>query len=441
MPTGKVATVLSLTKHIVEHTPTDTSLKLPGVETLSHDLAQVIHSYQGASLDLSHVNYVEPGSLGIMLGVGSRVTRLSLKNLDSLSPLDLELLAQMQIYVREHANDHALSENDNMARQQSGRPVYALELSPALRYLVDQKADEIWGTKYGQHPVAKRIADADIIRRGPTPTPPAQPSVPVAPPETSEDTKKRRGFFGPLTGISAAALAATLAIRACVGGDMKGSDPDTAIVEPASTESSGSEPSSAPPTEPGIGSMVKTVSSEPATKESEVVKESPVLATLKARFIAHMERHAGVEWKDVERSILANPGYIVILENIEDAGGEPDVIYADKFLVFGDTIADVPSSRLGVSYMNATTAVGSLGAKLMSEKQYYALQRFGVYDTKSAIWLRSFPEVTAPTDIVMTARRNTTGAVTGRIAALSTIAGTDEANTGYRLAYSIPFVK
>src|SRR6266581_550387 len=55
-----------------------------------------------------------------------------------------------------------------------------------------------------------------------------------------------------------------------------------------------------------------------------------LLKTLKARFEAHMHRHAGLEWSAVQARIESNSAKLWSLNEMERSGGEPDVVGIDK---------------------------------------------------------------------------------------------------------------
>ena len=55
-----------------------------------------------------------------------------------------------------------------------------------------------------------------------------------------------------------------------------------------------------------------------------------MLNTLKTRFAAHPERHAGLEWETVEARLIANESALETLRRMEETGGEPDTIGFDE---------------------------------------------------------------------------------------------------------------
>jgi Protein of unknown function (DUF4256) len=55
-----------------------------------------------------------------------------------------------------------------------------------------------------------------------------------------------------------------------------------------------------------------------------------LLKTLKARFEAHMRRHAGLEWTAVKARVESNSAKLRSLSEMEQSGGEPDVVGIDE---------------------------------------------------------------------------------------------------------------
>src|SRR6185312_13274029 len=78
-----------------------------------------------------------------------------------------------------------------------------------------------------------------------------------------------------------------------------------------------------------------------------------LLRTLKARFEAHMERHAGLQWNAVLARVEANDAKLRSLNEMEQSGGEPDVVGMDESTGeyrFMDCSAQSPKGRRSVCY-------------------------------------------------------------------------------------------
>ncbi len=129
-----------------------------------------------------------------------------------------------------------------------------------------------------------------------------------------------------------------------------------------------------------------------------------LLATLKARFEAHMRRHKGIEWAKVQAKLEASSPGLRSLHEMERTGGEPDVVGYDKKsgeYTFQDCSAESPKGRRSVCYDHAAlesrkehkpkdSAIGmaaAMGIELLTEEEYRELQKLGSFDTKTSSWI------------------------------------------------------
>lgn len=135
-----------------------------------------------------------------------------------------------------------------------------------------------------------------------------------------------------------------------------------------------------------------------------------LLETLKARFEKNMKRHEGVEWANVKARLEANPGKLGSLNEMEESGGEPDVVGHDpetgEYLFF-DCSAETPKGRTSVCYdregldsrkehkpaNNAKDLAAAMGIELLTEDQYRELQKLGTFDTKTSSWVETPADV------------------------------------------------
>ena len=77
------------------------------------------------------------------------------------------------------------------------------------------------------------------------------------------------------------------------------------------------------------------------------------LRTLKRRFDQHALRHPGIAWVDVQARLEGNPKALESLRQMEDSGGEPDVIGQDMAtgrFTFCDCAAESPAGRRSLCY-------------------------------------------------------------------------------------------
>lgn len=135
-----------------------------------------------------------------------------------------------------------------------------------------------------------------------------------------------------------------------------------------------------------------------------------LLRILRERFEQHRGRHEGVAWEAVNARLTAAPAALAALAAMEASGGEPDVIGADadtgQFL-FVDCAPESPEERRSLCYDrearesrkehrpagSAVEAATAMGAELLDEEQYRALQRLGEFDRKTSSWLATPPEM------------------------------------------------
>jgi len=141
-----------------------------------------------------------------------------------------------------------------------------------------------------------------------------------------------------------------------------------------------------------------------------VKQRAELLETLKARFEDNMTRHEGLQWAKVLARLEARPDRLTSLAEMERTGGEPDVVGHDKKsgeYVFFDCSAESPKDRRSVCYdrealearkehkpKNSAVAMATaMGAELLTQEQYRALQELGEFDTKTSSWLQTPPEI------------------------------------------------
>lgn len=132
--------------------------------------------------------------------------------------------------------------------------------------------------------------------------------------------------------------------------------------------------------------------------------------TLKARFEKNMSRHKGMAWADVQARLESKPAKLWSLNEMEETGGEPDVVGYDKKTgeyIFFDCSPETPKGRRSICYDPAAlesrkehkphnSAVGmasEMGIKLLTEEEYFKLQELGDFDTKTSSWLETPPAV------------------------------------------------
>jgi hypothetical protein len=141
-------------------------------------------------------------------------------------------------------------------------------------------------------------------------------------------------------------------------------------------------------------------------KELTREQREKLLRALKARFEKNMDRHQGLEWGKVQARLDANAEKLWSLSEMEQTGGEPDVVDHNKKTgeyIFYDCSAESPKGRRSFCYDrealqsrkenkpkdNAVDAAAAMGIELLTEEQYRKLQNLGEFDTKTSCWLHT----------------------------------------------------
>jgi hypothetical protein len=139
-------------------------------------------------------------------------------------------------------------------------------------------------------------------------------------------------------------------------------------------------------------------------KELSPKQREELLTALKARFEKNLSRHKGLEWAKVQSKLEANADKLWSLSEMERTGGEPDVVGHDKKtgeVFFYDCSAESPKGRTSFCYDRAALdsrkehkpkncaldMAAAIGIELLTEEQYFELQKLGAFDTKSSSWI------------------------------------------------------
>src|SRR5690348_10302175 len=88
-------------------------------------------------------------------------------------------------------------------------------------------------------------------------------------------------------------------------------------------------------------------------KKLSALQQEELLGTLRDRFEKNGKRHKGVEWQKVETRLKENPEKLWSLSEMENTGGEPDVVVYDEETgeyIFYDCSAESPKGRRSLCY-------------------------------------------------------------------------------------------
>jgi hypothetical protein len=145
-------------------------------------------------------------------------------------------------------------------------------------------------------------------------------------------------------------------------------------------------------------------------KELSPKQHDELLAALKARFEKNLNRHKGLDWAKVQARLEAKPEKLWSLAEMERTGGEPDVVGQDKKsgeFIFFDCSAQTPEGRTSLCYdrealdsrkehkpkNSAMDMAAAMGVELLTEEEYFELQKLGEFDTKRSSWIKTPAEI------------------------------------------------
>lgn len=135
-----------------------------------------------------------------------------------------------------------------------------------------------------------------------------------------------------------------------------------------------------------------------------------LLKTLQARFEKNKTRHPHILWSDIEKKLLENRHKLWAVYQMEETGGEPDVVELDTTTdqyIFIDCSAETPKGRRSLCYdsegqesrkefkpaNNAIDMAANMGIELLNETEYRQLQMVGNFDTKTSSWIVTPSEI------------------------------------------------
>jgi hypothetical protein len=145
-------------------------------------------------------------------------------------------------------------------------------------------------------------------------------------------------------------------------------------------------------------------------KQLSPEQREDVLKALKARFEKNLSRHKGLEWAKVQTRLEASAEKLWSLSEMERTGGEPDVVGHDKKTgeyLFFDCSEQTPEGRTSLCYDcealesrkenkpkgSAVSTAAAMGIEVLTEEQYFELQKLGEFDTKRSSWIKTPVEI------------------------------------------------
>ena len=145
-------------------------------------------------------------------------------------------------------------------------------------------------------------------------------------------------------------------------------------------------------------------------KQLSSAERQDLLEILRTRFEKNMNRHKGIQWSEVEAKLVASPGKLWSLDQMETTGGEPDVVGYDKKAdeyIFYDCSPETPKGRRSICYdhealearkehkpeNSAIQMAEDMDIDMLTEEQYRRLQELGGFDLKTSSWVKTPPAI------------------------------------------------
>ncbi|MDF2437500.1 MAG: hypothetical protein K0Q95_1876 [Bacteroidota bacterium] len=135
-------------------------------------------------------------------------------------------------------------------------------------------------------------------------------------------------------------------------------------------------------------------------------QQQELLSILKDRFEKNMKRHKDIEWKKVQGKLESETNKLWSLAEMENTGGEPDVVGYDKKtneFLFVDCSPESPKGRRSICYdrqalnsrkehkpkNSALDMADEIGIEILNEEEYRDLQKVGTFDSKTSSWIKT----------------------------------------------------
>jgi hypothetical protein len=145
-------------------------------------------------------------------------------------------------------------------------------------------------------------------------------------------------------------------------------------------------------------------------KKLSASQSETLMGILRTRFEKNANRHKGLKWSDIQAKLEANPEKLWSLDEMEETGGEPDVVGFDKKTgeyIFYDCAPESPKDRRSICYDpqalesrkehkpkdSAIAMADAMGIEILTEEQYRELQKLGEFDLKTSSWVKTPTEI------------------------------------------------
>ncbi len=133
-------------------------------------------------------------------------------------------------------------------------------------------------------------------------------------------------------------------------------------------------------------------------------QRTALFEVLQTRFEQNMQRHKGLVWSDLQTKLEQNAQTLWSLNEMEQTGGEPDVVDYEQetdTYIFYDCSAESPLYRRSLCYdrealesrktnkpeNSVLDMAADMGIALLTQAQYQKLQQAGSFDLKTSSWI------------------------------------------------------
>lgn len=136
-------------------------------------------------------------------------------------------------------------------------------------------------------------------------------------------------------------------------------------------------------------------------KGENYMAEIEVIELLEKRFNQNKHRHPRIDWQKIYDIISHNKPVLKTLQQMEDTGGEPDVVVLNDKVYYIDMAKETPEKRRNVCFdeqarlarkkfppeSSAEAMARSIGIKLLDVDMYQKVQSIEPLDLKTSSWL------------------------------------------------------
>lgn len=139
-------------------------------------------------------------------------------------------------------------------------------------------------------------------------------------------------------------------------------------------------------------------------------RRDEIISVLENRFMQNIKRHENISWKNVQARLDADLSKLWSLNEMENTGGEPDVVDFNPITgeyIFFDCSPESPIVRRSLCYDHealesrkenkprgsAIDMAAGMGIELLTEQQYRRLQQLGTFDIKTSSWIATPPDI------------------------------------------------